>query len=437
MTDYAHDAELRVVAKQALRRTQAIQKQADGRELTTSQRRDLETARADFIAAVSQIPDLEKFTRGLTTLPADELHDAMGRVGEMVDNYVRGTEPSLVAARSELAPFLTTDSGRSRAMRSDDFSDAIRDAMKGERRVLDLPLPAIETRAAWTTSGGSAVQINFSERFFTYLRNTSPVFDPGVGCTVVPTADGAPMVFPTVTTDAGATAVVAEGSAIGTAEPTFTPTTIYTFKYANLQAFTEELNADSVYQIQDIMARSSARSIGIGAGHDLTVGTGTVQPTGILGYCSATATATAGLTAAAFFDWQDLVSLYGLAPIEAQRNGVWQCSPTAFTKILKFKSTTDEPVFLPNASVAGGAPGTILGRPLFVNPALPAVGSASASVIFGDFSQYVIREGGGLRVEISKDWLFGSDQLVLKTAARYGGALLDAGAVVVLKSANA
>ncbi len=84
----------------------------------------------------------------------------------------------------------------------------------------------------------------------------------------------------------------------------------------------------------------------------------------------------------------------------------------------------------------GATPDTLLGRPVFENPAMAGVASATKSVAVGDFSRYYIAEVQPLRIEVSKDYKWSTDQVSVRVITRADGVLADAPAVKVLQSAN-
>jgi len=70
----------------------------------------------------------------------------------------------------------------------------------------------------------------------------------------------------------------------------------------------------------------------------------------------------------------------------------------------------------------------ILGRPVYENPQMDAVASASNSVAYGDFSQYYIRQLP-LRVDISNEFAWGSDAIALRIIYEGDGDLMHATAI--------
>ena len=78
---------------------------------------------------------------------------------------------------------------------------------------------------------------------------------------------------------------------------------------------------------------------------------------------------------------------------------------------------------------------TLLGRPIYENPSMAAVASASISVAVGDFSQYVIRQLP-LRVDVSQEAYWTSDGVGIRIIYEADGDLLHATAIRTLLSGN-
>jgi HK97 family phage major capsid protein len=56
-------------------------------------------------------------------------------------------------------------------------------------------------------------------------------------------------------------------------------------------------------------------------------------------------------------------------------------------------------------------------------------------MVFGDMSRFVAREGGGLRLERSDDFLFSKDQIALRGVSRVDSVLTDVTALNYLHQA--
>jgi HK97 family phage major capsid protein len=113
--------------------------------------------------------------------------------------------------------------------------------------------------------------------------------------------------------------------------------------------------------------------------------------------------------------------------------GSWMVSTTAMTKIRKFRDS--QGMFQYDPGIAGAPQPTLLGRPIYENPSMAAVASVSKSVIFGDWSEYHIRRLP-LRVDVSNEFLWGSDSVALRVILETDGDIAHALAIRPLVSAN-
>ena len=77
----------------------------------------------------------------------------------------------------------------------------------------------------------------------------------------------------------------------------------------------------------------------------------------------------------------------------------------------------------------------LLGRPIYENPSMAAVASASKSVAYGDWSQYVIRQLP-LRVDVSNEYAWSSDGMAIRIIYEADGDLLHATAIRTLLSGS-
>ena len=286
---------------------------------------------------------------------------------------------------------------------------------------------------ALASAGGSAIDETFYDRVVVYQRTLTPMLNPDV-VTVLATPRGEVITVPRLTADTnhGGT-VTAEAAGITAADPTISSVQLGAFKYAAINLWSQELGQDEVIGLEDLMARSTARDLSLDIGAHLTTGTATTQPDGIINGASNGGTAT-GTASNTFFGPDDIIDLFYGRAAPYRQMGTWLVSSTALAKIRKFKNSNEDYIWTAGLN---GQPDTVLGRPVFENPAMAAVASASKSVLFGDTSRYFVRRITPARVELSKDYKFAEDQLALKTVERIDGALVDTAAVAYLVSANA
>jgi HK97 family phage major capsid protein len=81
-------------------------------------------------------------------------------------------------------------------------------------------------------------------------------------------------------------------------------------------------------------------------------------------------------------------------------------------------------------SAVPGQPATLLGYPVYENPAVAAVATSAFSVGFGHMPSYKIRTAGGIQVAQSSDFAFDKDVTTFRVTMRVDGNLTHSAHVV-------
>jgi HK97 family phage major capsid protein len=201
------------------------------------------------------------------------------------------------------------------------------------------------------------------------------------------------------------------------------------YKYATFFQVSSELASDTGTDLLGFLARQSAESLAQAFGAHLMTGTGTGQPTGALttaaaGATGPTGTATSFGTQATAGQGTDLLnSLAGslAEPYTLSPACAFLLRNATKTAIANLKTTAGDPV---GTSYLAASP-----FPFYVDPFVSAMSANAESVIFGDWSRYVVRLAGGLRYERSEDFAFSSDLISFRAIIRLDGALVDSSAL--------
>jgi HK97 family phage major capsid protein len=77
-------------------------------------------------------------------------------------------------------------------------------------------------------------------------------------------------------------------------------------------------------------------------------------------------------------------------------------------------------------SAVPGQPATLLGYPVYENPAVASVAVGAKSVLFGHLPSFVVRVAGGIRVDQSADFAFNTDTISYRGLIRLDGGLTHA-----------
>jgi HK97 family phage major capsid protein len=211
--------------------------------------------------------------------------------------------------------------------------------------------------------------------------------------TILTTNSGENLQIPRTSTYS-APAVTAEGTAISESDPTFGAfVTLGAFKYAATFQLSREVVEDSGINLLDFVARQASIGMGTAVNAGLTVGTGTVQPTGIVTAASSAVTGGTGVSGAPSAD--NLIDLVYTCPAPYRRRGAsWQMRGSTLAAVRKLKDTTNQYLWAPG--LQPGQPDTLLGYPVYENPDIVATATGARSVIFGDMSSYYVRQVRGI-----------------------------------------
>jgi HK97 family phage major capsid protein len=232
------------------------------------------------------------------------------------------------------------------------------------------------------------------------MLTTSEVFN---------TQSGENLVIPTVTATSSAGSVAAAGT-IGESNPTFSSITLGAEKYAALVSVSSELVSDAGFNISSYIAQQLGTSLGLSANSVLTAK--------LAAQAGSVVTGTA--TAATYENLVDLV--YGIADGARVLPGLgFMMSKTGIAAARKMKDGSGAFIFTDSA--VPGQPATLLGYPIFENPNVAAVGSATRSVLFGHLPSFKVRVAGGVRVDQSADFAFNTDTVTYRGVIRLDGAL--------------
>ena len=209
--------------------------------------------------------------------------------------------------------------------------------------------------------------------------------------TVMRTAMGNEIPWPTVDDTAEEGEIVGENAAVAAADPSFGVVSIAAYKYSSKAvAVPFELLQDAGIDIEAYVRGLLARRIGRITNKHFTIGTGINQPRGVAAASVQGKVGAAGQTAAVTYD--DLVDLEHSVDPDYRNSG--QCRfmfhDQTLKVIKKLKDNDGRPLWLPGLS--SDDPDTILRYPYGINQHMPTMAANAKSILFGDFSKYVIRD---------------------------------------------
>jgi HK97 family phage major capsid protein len=303
-------------------------------------------------------------------------------------------------------------------------ADVLREIIAGERRGYRFDF---QTRDLAKSTSNAPVPTTFSDVVIDQARLVGPMMDPSV-VTVLTTGSGEDLVLPSLASWSTANAE-AEAAEIDEEDPSFGKTTLKAFKYAFLVQVSQEFLADSNIDVTGFLGQQAGNSIGYAVNNALTLGTGTVQPKGIVPASTlgkTGGTAVSGTRGTGEFNADELIDLvYSLDGAARRLPGFGvMASGASIGAMRKLKTSSGDYVFVP--TIQPGQPDSILGYPLIENPHIAAQGSGAKSVLAGHFPSYYTRMVGGIDVARSDDYAFNTGQVTLRFQVRVDGNLPQA-----------
>jgi HK97 family phage major capsid protein len=217
---------------------------------------------------------------------------------------------------------------------------------------------------------------------------------------------------------------IAEATDHGTSatDVTFTQKTLKSYKYTSgLVRVSRELIQDSYFNFQTLLADLFGYRIGRGLNAAFTTGAGTTDVAGVV-----TGATSSGVTVDdTTLSYANLIDLYHSVDPAYQINGKFMFKDSTLAAIRKLEDTEGHLIWQPD--LVAGIPATVLGKPYVINQDMAAIGANNKSVLFGDFSNYVIRYAGPERLVVLNERYAEYDQIGMFLNVRVDAMLMDAG----------
>lgn len=289
----------------------------------------------------------------------------------------------------------------------------------------------IRATMSTTTSGegGYSVPTEVSSTLIDSLKSYAGVRQvatvirtDGFGALNFPASDG--------TSEVGE--LIAENTTATAADPSFTVVAVTAYKYSSkIIAIPFELLQDSAVDMEAFIRQRIVDRLGRITNTHFTTGTGSGQPRGVVTGAAAGKTGATGQTLTVKFG--DLVDLvHSVDPAYRQSGScAFMMKDATLGAIRGLLDSQNRPIFIPGWDGLGKPmPDTILGYRVVVNPDVATMAANAKSVLFGDFSKYVVRDVMQMSLFRFTDSAYTKlGQVGFLAWLRSGGNLLDSGAV--------
>ncbi|MDF0489202.1 phage major capsid protein [Sphingomonas sp. H39-1-10] len=211
--------------------------------------------------------------------------------------------------------------------------------------------------------------------------------------TTIQTASGATLPWPTVDETGQMGEIVAENTAASAQDASFGTTNIGSYKWSS-KVFTLpfELLQDQGpgMDVEAFVRRAASTRIGRAQNAKYTNGTGTNEPTGIVTSAPVGRAAPNGQTTTVTYD--DMVYMeHSIDPAYREMPGVgWMFHDTTLRSLKLLKDAQGHPLWLPGLSAKD--PDTFLRYRYTINQDMPQQAASAKSILFGDMSEFLIRD---------------------------------------------
>lgn len=379
------------------------------------------------------------------TVEFDRIHADMESLAKQVDLIEKHEERA-----SELSESRGTAAGRgdtrqaadaevARAKRKDAYRAWLFGGMESltpeQRQIMVQAQTALppEARALGVASGsvgGFAVEPDFQKELEQAVKAYGGMREVA---RTISSATGASLPWPTVDDTGNVGAIIAENTAVTEQDVVFAQLSIDAYMYSSrLIRVPYQLLQDSAFDIEAFLRDALAERLFRITNSHFTNGTGTAQPYGAVTGSVVGKTGLAGQTTSVIYD--DLVDLKHAVDPSHRRSARWMFADPTLRVIKKLKDSQNRPLWAPGITVR--EPDTIDGDPYTINQDVPVMAANARSILYGDFSKFIIRDVVGVTMvrlaERYADFL----QVGFMAFSRHGSRLINAGSNPIKHYAN-
>jgi HK97 family phage major capsid protein len=246
--------------------------------------------------------------------------------------------------------------------------------------------------------------------------------------TVIRTATGGPLPIPTTNDTGNKGEIIGENTTSNELEMTFGQLVLDAWKYSSKYILASiEFLQDTSINANAFLGEALGNRIARITNDHFTTGTGS-QPNGVVTAATSSSVTLSGVASASYDNIVDLV--HSVDPAY-RPNGRFMFHDGGLKMLKKIKvlqysgDTTGQPLWVPGLAL--GQADTILGYPYVINQSMTTPATGVKSILFGDFSKYIIRDVRDVTV-IRLDELYAVlGQVAFLALSRHDGDLLDAG----------
>ena len=398
-----------------------------------SQILDLREKRAKAWDAAKQFLDAKRGADGMLseedTATYDKMEQDVMNLGKEIERLERQAAIDAELSKATSTPLtgkpgakMGKDEVEKTGRASDEYKGSFWNAMR-----VKAPMPSVlnALQEGTDSEGGYLVPDEFEKTLVEALeeenvfRTLAHVIKTSSGDRKIP-----------VVASKGTASWVDEEGAYTESDDAFSQVSIGAYKLGTMIKVSEELLADSVFDLEAYISKEFARRIGAREEESFFNGDGKGKPLGIL---AAKDGAEVGVTAASAtaITADEVIDLFYSLKAPYRKNAVWVLNDATVKQIRKLKDSTGQYLWQP--SLVAGTPDTILGRPVKTSAFMPTAAAGAKTIAFGDFKYYWIADRQGRTFKKLSELYAANGQVGFMGTQRVDGKLILPEAIKVLQ----
>ena len=276
------------------------------------------------------------------------------------------------------------------------------------------------------TGGGYTIAPEFQRELLIVMKAFGGM--RGVARTIN-TATGADLPWPTMDDTSNVATIVGESTpGVAGTDLVFGTVGMKAYMYrSGYLPISLELLQDSAFDFDSMIRDALAMRFARGQNAHFTMGTGASQPQGIVPFVQTGRTGAAGQVSSITYD--DLIELQHSIDPAYRAGAAWMMHDSSIKVLRKLKDTVGRPLWEDadaGMGTMGATVGTLMGASVVVNQDMPVMAAGAKSILYGNFSNYLIRDVMGLRVTRLNELFATNGQVAFLGFQRTDGRLITA-----------
>lgn len=303
-----------------------------------------------------------------------------------------------------------------------------------ERAILRGGVAEFRAQTTSNTAGGYTVPVELANEIVRSMLAWGPMYDGGLTRELT-TSGGNRINIPTVNDTAVTAEAHTEGTALtddGGKDVTFGQKALDAYAFdTEFVKWSWELSQDSIFNMEQLLGSLLGERLGRIANLQLTTGSGSSAPNGVVTASTAgkTAASATAITADEIIDLMHSVDpAYRTSPRVR-----FMFNDSTLAAIRKLKDG-DGNYLWQMGNIQQGVPGTLLGVPYSINQAMDSIAASKKVILFGDFGKYYVRKVGGPVIGVMRERFW--PDLGIAGLIRFDGELSDTAAIKHLVTAS-